>query len=217
MEPITLYITIIFFVYCTIFFFHILWKSRKIDWELKYYYFGIASYIILFVISQSMFVINELLYTGGSGVPQEYYIIYIIANFIGQMAIFGIIVVVEKYVYNKMHYIPSVITLISAILILVLPRINDVSLMIIYILIGAVVGALIPIIYFRTGFQVSGKPRNKSFIIGCGLIIFILGVLLNTYFLLELIPILAIIAPIVQFIGMAIFHYGLLLYYELGE
>ncbi|MFX0070561.1 MAG: hypothetical protein ACFFAO_05655 [Candidatus Hermodarchaeota archaeon] len=217
MEPITLFITIIFFIYCTIFFIHILWKSRKIDWAVKYYYFGIAMYIILFVISQSMFVINEMLYTGSSGVPQQYYFLYILANFIGQMAIFGIIVVVEKYVYNKFHYIPSAITLISAVLILVLPRINDTSLMIYYILIAAFVGALIPFIYFRTGFQVSGKPRNKSFIIGCGLIIFILGVLLNTYFLLELIPILAIIAPIVQFVGIIIFHYGFLIYYELVE
>ncbi|MBD3337531.1 MAG: hypothetical protein GF353_00390 [Candidatus Lokiarchaeota archaeon] len=216
MDTITLVLTILLFVYITIVSIHVVWVSRKIEWQVKYYYFGIATYMILFVISQTLFVINELLATPGFGsVPQRFLLLYIVANFIGQLAIFGIILVVEKYVYNKLHYIPSVIVLITAFLILFLPQINNLSMIIVYILIGAIIGALVPIIYFVTGMKLSGKARNKSFIIGFGLLIFIIGILLNTYFLLELVQILAYVAPIIQLVGIAIFHYGFLIYYQI--
>jgi len=166
----------------------------------------------MFIIFRTIFLINDVIYdeTGDeffyTGPP------YIIGNFFASMATFGIMFAVEKYVYKKLHFVPSLIIFISAILILVLPSVDGVSLINIYSIIAAVMGAIIPILYLIVGFQVSGETRRKSFILAVGLLIFMISLLMYIETVQEMAPIFEILSPILAIVGMAVFHYGFVFY-----
>lgn len=175
-------------------------RTRVIETDLRYYYFGIAIYFIMFVISQALFIINELSFSEGEF---PYDLIYILGNFLGNVGVGILMFVVERKVYNKLHYIPTIIIAIATILMLILYQ-----LMIVFIIIDLIAATLIPIIYIRVAFQTTGKTRIKGILHGLGLIIFMVGILLNTY----VIGPIYIVAPLLELTGVIIFQYALLFY-----
>jgi len=166
----------------------------------------------MFLIARTIFLVNDVIYdeTGDlffyTGPP------YIIGNFFATLATFGIMLVVEKYVYTKLHFVPSVIVFICAVLTLVLPVIGDFNMINIYSIIAAIIGGLIPILYLIVGFQVKGQPGRKSTLLGIGLIIFMVGLLMYIDTLQEEIQIFVLLSPILTITGLGLFHYGLLFY-----
>ena len=200
-------------IYLAIFSIHLLIRTSKLDIpSLKKYYLGIALFGITFLTSRIIFLINDVMFdiTG----DEFFYVgsLYVIGNFFASMATFLILLVVEKYVYKKLHFIPTIITLITAILILVLPNINNMSMINIYSIIGALMGAFIPILYIFFGFQVSGETRKKSFILAGSLLIFMVGILTYSDTLQGMLPILKYLSPLLTMIGLGLFHYGFLFY-----
>ncbi|MBD3351828.1 MAG: hypothetical protein GF364_10115 [Candidatus Lokiarchaeota archaeon] len=178
----------------------ILLRTRQISTDLRYYYYGIAFYFIMFVVSQSLFLINEYLF-----VEEEstYELIYILGNFLGNVGIAILMFVVERKVYNKLRYIPTIIIAVATVLMLILYQI-----MIVFIIIDLVAATLIPIIYIRVAFQTTGDTRVKGILHGIGLIVFMIGILLNTYFIGPI----YIVAPLLELSGVLIFQYALLFY-----
>jgi hypothetical protein len=138
---------------------------------------------------------------------QIYELIYIIANFISEIGLLILMFVVEKYIYSKLRFIPSLIILISAILEIIFHEY-----MFIFTIILLIPSTLIPVIYFRVAFQTIGKARIRGYLHGTGLIIFMLGLLLNTFFMWQISLYFSIIGPLMEFAGVGIFHYALLYY-----
>jgi hypothetical protein len=192
------------FVYLGLFATHIIIRNQKIESGLKYYFYGIATYFIFFIISQSMFLVNDIFIEEAT---LTYEVLYILGNFLGHIGLLVLMFVVEKQVYNNLKYIPTIIILISAILELIF-----FEYMIIFIVILLLTATVIPMIYIGVAIQTTGTTRTKGLFHGIGLIFFMLGILFNTYFMLNILKAFYIIGPIMQFLGVAIFHYALLFY-----
>lgn len=192
------------FVYLGFFTLHIFLQSLKVKNSLKNYYYGIAAYFLFFIISQSMFVVNDISFAEELFI---YDLLYLFGNFLGHIGLLLLMFVVEKNISNKLKFIPTIIIMISAIF-----EIIFFDYMILFIIILLLTATLIPIIYIRVAIQTTGKTRNKGLLHGFGLILFMLGILFNTYFLLNISIVFYILGPVMEIIGAAMFHYALLFY-----
>lgn len=212
MDPLEFFLLVIVFIYLGVFSTHILWKTKRLESQLKKYYYGIAFFVAMFLICRILFLTNDLVYYQTGDVSQKQGIYYIIGSFFATIATFGIMFVVEKYVYHKLHYVPSAIILSMAAMILILPKWNGTNLVTIYTTVSSALAAILPLLYLIVGLQVAGKPRTKSFILATALVIFFLANLLNTGTLKDIFPIFKILSPITILIGLGLFHYGLLIF-----
>jgi len=176
--------------------------------EDKIYYYGMIFFLVSYSVCRILILIDDQFFTGN-------WILYQWGSFFGSIASFGIMFVVEKYIYSKLHYIPSIAILGFGILMIVFPTFNETNLITYWAIFGALIAIIIPILYIYIGFKSTGALKNKCFIIAFGIIIFFIGNGLNTGALRDIIPILAIIAPLTMICGILIFQYGLL-FYKLG-
>jgi len=197
-------IMISLYIYIAIFALHIIIRNQRVESGLKYYFYGVAAYFSFFIISQSMFLANDIFFTEGTLI---YEFLYILGNFLGHIGLLLLMYVVEKQIYNNLKFIPTIIILISAVL-----EIIFFEYMIIFIIILLLTATIIPIIYIGVAIQTTDKTRTKGILHGVGLIIFMLGILFNTYFMLSIFIAFYIIGPVMQILGAAIFHYALLFY-----
>ena len=192
------------FVYLTIFACHILIRNQNVESDLRYYFYGIAAYFVFFIVSQSIFMVNSMAFKEET---LTYQVLYILGNFLGHIGLLLLMYVVEKHIYDKLRYIPTIIILLSAILELIF-----FEYMFLFIVLLLVTATLIPIIYIGVAIRTTGKTKIKGILNGVGLIIFMLGILFNTYFMLSLSVAFYFLGPIMEFLGVAIFHYALLFY-----
>lgn len=197
-------IMVCLFVYLGIFFVHLLKKTQRIESQIRYYHYGILGFFITYICSQFLFILLNIFFEESN---PTYDLIYIIGNFISEMGLLTLMFVVEKYIYSKFRFIPTILILILAILEIILHEY-----VFVFTLLLLLVSSLIPIIYFRVAFQTIGSARIRSLLLGLGLIIFMLGIILNTYFIWEILIYFAVIAPFIEFTGVGIFHYALLFY-----
>ncbi len=192
------------FVYLAAFAINIFLRVKTIESALRYYYLGIAAYFIFFIISQSIFVVNDLVVTEDT---RLYDALYLTGNFLGHIGLIVLMFVVEKNVYDKLKFIPTILILISAIL-----EIIFFDYMFFFVILLLIVATLIPIIYIRVAFQTTGTTRLKGLLHGTGLIVFMLGILFNSYTFLSISKVFYIIGPTMEIAGAVIFHYALLYY-----
>ena len=180
---------------------------------MRNYHYGVMFFLVTFIACRIIFLINDTVITDlyGEDTP-PYDALYIWGNFFANIAAFGVLVVVEKYVYTKLKFIPSIIILIASIMTLILPKWGEIWLTNVYSIVAAVMGALIPFLYIAVALKVTGKTRKKSFLLALGLIIFIFSVMTYIEALQDVMPILEYISPILLIIGLGVFHYGLLFY-----
>lgn len=204
--------------YILVFLSHLLWRFFHIKWVIyhgeyheksqRYYLSGIALFLVGYFLCRLLLLFYVFTYSESD----EAYSIYVFASFFAAIGLFGIMVVVENYIYKELKFIPSTIILICAILMLVFPMYQGTNLVVIYSLVSASMGAVIPLLYLIVGLRISGKTRKKSLLHSLGVIILIIGNGVNTGILVALFPILMYIAPITIIIGLGIFHYALLIY-----
>lgn len=199
--------------YMGLFFVHLMISTKKLDARMRNYYYGVMFFLVTFIACRIIFFINDTVITDlyGEDTP-TYDTLYILGNFFANIASFGVLVVVEKYVYTKLKFVPSIIILIASIMTLVLPKVGDIWLTNYYSIVAAAMGVLIPFLYVTVALKITGKTRKKSLLLALGLIIFIFSVLTYIETLQEMVPILEYISPILLIIGLGIFHYGLLFY-----
>jgi hypothetical protein len=164
------------------------------------------------MLTRTFFLLNDIVYETTLNPLDKQGLFYILGSITGGFGVFGIMFVVERYVYKKLHFIPSIIVLIFAVLMIILPRINGTNLITIYTTVGSGMAVLIPILYLIVGFQVSGHTRKKSFILAIAIFILLLGNVFNMGLLKDAFPIFKIISPLTILVGFIAFHYGLLFY-----
>ncbi|MHA1294669.1 MAG: hypothetical protein ACTSQJ_18690, partial [Promethearchaeota archaeon] len=180
MDPIESFLVIIVLIYLGVFLCDIILKTRKMEFQVRRYYYGIALFIVMFIIARILFILNDIMYyqTGDPSYKHGFY--YVLGSFIVALAAFAILFVVEKYIVDgKLHFIPSIIILISAILMLILPQIGEINMVTIYSAFVFLSSSLIPLLYIQVGLKVSGRHRKKSILLALGLIIFFIGNILN--------------------------------------
>jgi hypothetical protein len=213
MDPIEFMLTILVIVYLGIFSVHILYKCTKLEPQLKYYHYGLAFFAIAFMLARIFFLFNDLVFEVTLDPADKQGLFYVLGSISSSFAVFGIMFVVEKYIIKKrLKFIPSIIILIFAVLIIVLPKIDDTNMITLYTTVSSAMAVLIPILYISVGFQVSGHTKKKSFLLAIAIIIVFLGNLSNMGQLKTAFPIFRIISPLTILIGFVIFHYGLLIY-----
>jgi len=212
MELLEFILIICVIVYLGIFSLHIIWKCTKIEPQLKRYHYGLAFFAIMFMLARIFFLINDLVYETTLNLADKQGLYYVLGSISSGFAVFGIMVVVEKYVYKKLHFIPSLIVLISTVLTIILPSINGENMITIYSTVSSGMAIIIPILYIIVGYQVSGHTRKKSLILATAIIILFLGNLFNMGLLKDAFPIFKLISPLTILLGFVIFHYGLLFY-----
>ena len=212
MDPLEFILILVVILYLAVFTFHILYKCTSLEPQLKYYHYGLAFFALMFMLARIFFLLNDLFYEATLDPTQKQGMFYLSGSICSGLAVLGIMYVVERYVYKKLHYIPTLVVLISTGLMAVLPKINETNVVTIYSTISSLMAIIIPLLYIIVGYQVSGQTRKKSFILAFAIIILFLGNLFNTGFLKDAFPLLKIISPITILIGFVIFHYGLLFY-----
>jgi hypothetical protein len=190
------------------------WKLKDLDLEFKFFYYGIALFLIAFIFARILYLLNDILFqqTGDLSLKQGMY--YIVGSIFSGIASFGIMFVIERYVYTKFHYILSLIILIGILLMIFIPRINGTNMITIYNIFIAVPAGLVLLIFLYIGFKTKGDIRKKSFILALGMILLFAGTLFNTGTLKDTYPIFKILSPITIIISLTTFQYGLFLRIE---
>jgi hypothetical protein len=199
--------------YSLLFFCHLVLKSLKAEIQQKRYFIGVAVFSIGFFVTRFFLLMNDLIYPETMELSLRQGILYLLASFFAMVALFWLMYVVERFVSSTLHYIPSIIILSSAVLIIILPKTADgMSLVTIYTVVSGASASLIPILYLKVGFQVSGKTRKKSFLLAFGIVFLLIGNLINMGLLRKSFPILVYLSPLSILIGLVIFHFALLIY-----
>ncbi len=179
---------------------------------MKKYHYGIVIFIILFLIARIIFLINDTIYLPKGDNDPTYVRLYALGNFFAIIAAFPLMFVVEKYVFSKFHFVPSITILTCSMMVIIYPGPGDTSFIIFYAIISALMSATLPFIYLYVAIKASEETRVKSTLLGLGLIIFFIAVLFYTDILQRSLPILAYLSPILMIIGVFLFQYGLLIY-----
>ncbi|MHA1649831.1 MAG: hypothetical protein ACTSYB_06540 [Candidatus Helarchaeota archaeon] len=203
LSEISLYLFIFLTVYLGILTIDILYKAFKSESEKRVYLYGIAFFTILYMLCRILLIIN----TVGEYDPHSSF--YIWASFFAALGVFGLMFAVEKYIYQKFKFIPSICVLIFSLMILIFPAYEETNLVTYWVILATSFAFLIPILYLKVGLRASGEVRKKSLYSAFGILTFLLGNGMNTGVLTEIIPIFLIFAPITMFIGLFLFRLGL--------
>lgn len=178
-------------------------KAIKAESERRFYFFSVAFFSFFYMICRLLLLINSFI----SG--EAYSTLYILGSFFAVLGVAGLMFAVEKYVYQKLKFIPTIIVIIFAVLIMVIPQINGVNYVTYWVAIGTICAIIIPILYLKVGFKSSGEIRKNSLFVAFGIIIFLMGNGMNTKIITDFFPILLILAPIAMLIGLLLFQIGL--------
>jgi hypothetical protein len=190
-------------VYLGILTVHLIIKAIKAESERKFYYVGIAFFTGFYMICRIILEIN----IASEGDPYSF--LYQIATFFAMLGLLGLMLAVEKYIYSRLKFIPSICIAIFTSLILILPTYNGTNLITYWATGGSLFAILIPLLYFHVGFKSTGEVRRKSLYMAVSLLVFIVGKGMNFVFLLELFPVLRIIVPILMIVGLILLHIGI--------
>jgi len=203
-QELNFYILIIFAVYLGILTTHLIIRASKSETRRKNYYFSIAIFSGFYLLCRIMLTINFLL------MNDPHSIIYIWATFFVLIGFAGLMFSVEKFIFTKLKFIPTLFILIFASLVLIFPEYNGTNMVTYWAIAGGAFGILIPFLYLYVGYKSAGEIRKISYIIAIGTLIFIIGKTMNTVMFQEEILILWVLAPILMIIGLMIFHYGIM-------
>ncbi|MFX0098663.1 MAG: hypothetical protein ACFFCS_03710 [Candidatus Hodarchaeota archaeon] len=178
---------------------------------MKQFNYGIAFFSLFFMMCRISFLINDLIFeqTGDPAFKQGFF--YYLGSIFASIAQFGIIYIVEKHVYRKLHYIPTIITFFTIPLTIFLPRIGNANMITYYTITASLMNVLIPFLYLIVGLQARGRYRKRCFTISVSICLLLVGNLFNAGFIKETIHSFRYISPVVILAGIIFFHYGLIL------
>ena len=203
-EEIYLYLFIILTIYLGVITAHCIFIAFKRKPEQKYYYIGISLFTGFYMVARILLNYNLAI----KGDP--YYVLYQIASFLSMLGLLGLMIVVEKYIYQKLKYIPSLCILIFTALILIYPRSNGTNLITFWAIGGAIFAIIIPLLYLHVSFNSIGELRTKIFYIIVSLVIFLVGKGMNIDFLLDIFLIFLIMARSFIIYGLILLDVGII-------
>ncbi|HUX99590.1 MAG TPA: hypothetical protein VMV49_08560 [Candidatus Deferrimicrobium sp.] len=177
-------------------------KAKKAEQERKYYFISIAIFAILYMVCRILLLIDYI-----NPLP-PLSPLYIWGSFFAVLGVAGLMFAVEKYVYQKLKFFPSICILIFSTLILLFPGDATTRFVTIWVSIGTAFAIIIPILYLKVGFNSSGEIRKNSLEIAFGILLFFIGNAMNTGFLTNIYEIFFILAPITMIIGLVLFQFG---------
>jgi hypothetical protein len=195
---------IIFGIYLGILTLHLIIKARSAEDRRKNFYLSVAVFSGAYFICRIMLTINYFLSW------DKYSDLYVWATFSVLVGFAGLMYSVEKFIYPKLKFIPTIGILVFAALTVIYPRTDGTNLVSYYTLAGGAFGLLVPLLYLYVGVKSAGALKKNSFIIAIGSLVFIAGKVLNWGTLQESINILYLVAPLLLIIGIIIFHYGIM-------
>ena len=181
---------------------HLVSKAKKAEEERKYYFLSIAFFSVLYMVCRILMVIDAI---------DEYpplSPLYIYGSFFAVLGVVGLMFAVERYVYQKLKYLPTICIFIFSLLIILIPG-DATSLVTYWVIIGTAFAILIPILYLKVGFNSTGEIRKNSYYVGIGILIFLVGNGINAGDLTTAIEIFFILAPIAMMIGLVMLQIGL--------
>ncbi|MFX1274146.1 MAG: hypothetical protein ACFFAT_03800 [Promethearchaeota archaeon] len=184
-----------------------IWKLPTVEEQLKYYYYGIISFNFLWTLGQFFWLLMEQFSLG-----LAYNIFYGLGNFFSYMAATILMFSVERYVFKKLKYIPTLLLAFFTIFAVAVVQYYGTFMQIVPTIGATALIFIIPIIYYKIAAETESKTRIKAILMGSSLIIFGFGVIFNTYFFQSLIPIMEYVAPIIQLVGAGIFNYTFIFY-----
>jgi hypothetical protein len=202
-EDVYLYLFIVITIYLGILTTHLLIKAIRNE-EGRNYYLSIAFFGGFYMVSRILLNI-ELVY--------DSYTLYQYGTFFAIFGLFGFMFAVERYVFQKLKYIPTILILISALLVLIYPfhgSPESLNLITYYGLVASVSAIFIPFLYLYVGLKSSGPVRSRSLFLAFAIAVFFIGKGLNFTSLLAAFPILRIIVPITMLCGLLLFHIGIM-------
>ncbi len=202
-EDIYFNLFIVITIYLGVLTIHLIIKAIKAESERKFYYVSIAFFTGFYMLCRIILDIN----IASEGDPYSF--LYQIATFFAMLGLFGLMVAVEKYIYQRLKFVPTICILIFTCLILIFPTYNGTNLITYWATIGSLFAILIPLLYFHVGFKSTGEVRKKSLYMAVSLLVFLVGKGMNFNFLLDLFPILRIIVPILMIGGLILLHIGI--------
>ena len=189
--------------YLGVFTIHLIFKAKKAEEERKYYFLSIGIFGILYMICRILLVIDAI---------DEYppmSPLYIYGSFFAVLGVVGLMFAVEKYIYQKLKFIPTICVFIFSLLIVLVPGNETTKLVTIWVTIGTAFAIIIPILYLKVGLKSTGEIRKNSLFIAFGIIIFLVGNAINTGLLTAAIELFFIIAPITMIVGLILLQLGL--------
>ena len=181
---------------------HLVSKAKKAEEERKFYFLSIAFFSALYMVCRILMVIDAI---------DEYpklSPLYIYGSFFAVLGVVGLMFAVERYVYQKLKYLPTICIFIFSLLIILIPG-DATSLVTYWVIIGTAFAILIPILYLKVGFNSTGEIRKNSYSIAIGILIFLVGNGINAGDLTTAIEIFFILAPIAMMIGLVMLQIGL--------
>jgi len=204
-EDIYLYLFIVITAYLGLFTCHLIIKAAKAEGEGRNYFSGIALFSGFYMISRIFLNIDLWLY-GATNYNDP---LYQWGSFFALLGFFAFMFAVEKYVYQRLKFIPSIFILISAALVLIFPKYNTINMISYWALIASAFALLIPFLYLNVGLKSTGEVRSKSLFLAFAIIIFVIGKGLNFAIFINALPLLRIIVPTIMLCGLILFHIGL--------
>ena len=181
---------------------HLVSKAKKAEEERKYYFLSIAFFSTLYMVCRILMVIDAI-----DEYPQLSPL-YIYGSFFAVLGVVGLMFAVERYVYQKLKYLPTICVFIFSLLIILIPG-DATSLVTYWVIIGTAFAILIPILYLKVGFNSTGEIRKNSYYVAIGILIFLVGNGINAGDLTSAIEIFFILAPIAMMIGLVMLQIGL--------
>ncbi len=204
-EDIYLYLFIVITIYLGIFTCHLIIKAVKTEEEGRNYLYGIALFSGFYMISR-IFLNIDLWLWGQTNTLDP---LYQWGSFFALLGFFAFMFAVEKYVYQRLKFIPSIFILASAALVLIFPRYDSINLITYWALIASAFALLIPFLYLKVGLNSMGEVRSKSLFLAFAIIVFVIGKGLNFAIFINALPILRIIVPSIMLCGLILFHIGI--------
>jgi len=158
-------------------------KMKRKPKNIKNYIRGIVIFMIFYAISR-MAEVSKMLFSIFIGTidPTIADILWYMGAIFGAVALFVLLLVLERYILErKTKFILSILTISLLILAILLdPQAGATSPGKILLYLSSAPALSIPIIYFYIGYKTSGDTRRRSIMAGIGFMIAFLGIIVDT-------------------------------------
>ncbi|TFG05883.1 MAG: hypothetical protein EU536_00635 [Promethearchaeota archaeon] len=211
-QDISISIFIVLSIYLGFLTCYLILKATRTTDERKYYFLSIAIFSALYLLCRILLIYNSI------AEEAAYNSIYILGSFFAVLGVAGLMLAVEKYVYQKLKFFPTILVIIFSALILLYPQAEGIllwppyegtNLVTYWVAFGTISAIIIPLLYLKVAANSHGIVRKNSIYIAFGILIFLVGNAMNTKLITDLVPLLLIFAPITMLFGLLLFNFGL--------
>ncbi len=165
------------------------------------YWIGIAIFVFIHLIARIFYYFYDFIHVGDE-------LFWTWGAIFGIAGLTFLLYAIERNIFAQSRFFLTILSIISVILLIILPA--DFG-SIVQIIILPIIACPIPLIYFYIAAKSGEKVRRNSLLNGLGVFIFLAGQVTHGKFFFESWqPVYFIVAPVLMLIGSIIFFYGLI-------